>query len=269
MLFKKPQWIALGVVVILAIFLLKLPTRAAANLKLAISGFFLPAHGLADSIESAATAATYGLLPRHTLVSRIQELEREKQESEIHRMQAEEAMKENARWRTQVGVMRQKQWKLKPARVVARDPANWWRTIKIDVGSRDGITNKLPVITPQGLVGCISEVGLAQSQVLLVGDPGCPVSVLVSDSREQGMIAPLSSSPLDDTLVELSYLSRNSQLKPGQQVVTSGLGWFFPAGIVVGQIADVRTAGYGLYKEARVSLAVRMNAIEEVWVILP
>ena len=160
---------------------------------------------------------------------------------------------------------------MKLARVVARDPANWWRTIKIDRGSRDGIVTNAPVLSVQGLVGRVSEVGYAQSQVVLVGDPDCRVSVLVADdkSREQGVIAPSSSSPSDDTLVELGFISRNSKLTAGQLVVTSGQGGIFPPGIVVGQIADFRTVGYGLYKEARVSLAVKMNALEEVWVKMP
>jgi rod shape-determining protein MreC len=269
MLLKKPQLIALGIVVLATMVLLKLPSRAAANLKLAISGFFLPAYGLSETAAEAANAATYNLVPHHVLVSRILELERSLQEAQAQRMQADAVLQENNRLRAQMDLPRQLRWRLKPARVISRDPANWWRTLQIDVGSRDGITNDLPVLTPQGLVGRISEVGLAHAKVILVGDPGCPVSVLISETREQGMIAPLSSSPLDDTLVELSYLSRNSKLAPGQKVVTSGLGRFFPPGIVVGQVADVRTVGYGLYKEARVSLAVKMNALEEVWVKLP
>ena len=52
-------------------------------------------------------------------------------------------------------------------------------------------------------------------------------------------------------------------------VVTSGVGGIFPPGILVGQIADFRTVGYGLYREARVSLAVKMNSLEEVWVKAP
>jgi rod shape-determining protein MreC len=184
-------------------------------------------------------------------------------------MQGDEAVRENARLRDQLGIIRQYPWKPKPARVVARDPANWWKTLKIDRGSRDGIVTNAPVVTPEGLVGRVSEVGFAQSQVVLVGDPDCRVSVLVGDekSREQGMIAPASSSPLDETLVELSYISRNSKLAPGQVVVTSGQGGVFPKGIVVGQIADFRSVGYGLYKEAMVRLAVKMNRLEEVWVL--
>lgn len=268
MLLKKPQLIALGVMVLATVVLLKLPSRAAANLKLALAGFFLPAYGVAETAADAANAATYNVLPHHVLVTRILELERSLAEAEALRMQSDALLQENNRLRAQMDLPRQLRWRLKPARVISRDPANWWRTIHIDVGSRDGITNGLPVLTPQGLVGRISEVGLAHAKVVLVGDPGCPVSVLISETREQGMIAPVSS-PLDDTLVELSYLSRNSKLAPGQKVVTSGLGRFFPPGIVVGQVADVRSAGYGLYKEARVRLAVRMNALEEVWVKLP
>jgi rod shape-determining protein MreC len=58
-------------------------------------------------------------------------------------------------------------------------------------------------------------------------------------------------------------------LTPGQLVVTSGEGGIFPPGLIVGQVADIRAAGYGLYKEARVSLAVKMNTLEEVWVKMP
>jgi rod shape-determining protein MreC len=269
MFLKRPQYIALSVVVLLTIILLKLPTRAAANFKRAVSGMFLPLFGLADSTENLAVKSSYWVLPRHALVQRIDELEKEQQANAIRLMQAEEVMKENVRLRAQIGDARQFPWNKKLARVVSRDPANWWRTLRIGLGSRDGVVPYAPVFTASGLVGCVSEVGFAQSQVLLVGDPGCRVAVHVGETREQGVIAPSSSSPLDDTLVELSYLSRHAKLLPGQRVVTSGIGPIFPKGLIVGQIADVRSAGYGLYKEARVSLAVKMNTLEEVWVMMP
>jgi rod shape-determining protein MreC len=269
MFLKRPQYIALSMVVLLTIILLKLPTRATANFKRAVSGMFLPMHGLASSAEDLAIKTSYAALPRHALVQRIEDLEREKQSNAIRLMQADEVMKENARLRAQSSLSRQFPWNKKLARVVSRDPANWWRTLRINLGSRDGIVPSAPVFTASGLVGHVSEVGFAQSQVLLVGDPGCRVAVRVGETGEQGVIAPTSSSPLDDTLVELGYLSRHAKLLPGQLVVTSGVGPIFPKGLIVGQIADVRSAGYGLYKEARVSLAVKMNTLEEVWVMMP
>jgi rod shape-determining protein MreC len=269
MFLKRPQYIALSVVVVLTILLLKLPSRATANFKRAVSGMFLPMSGLAGSAEDLAVKASYAVLPRRTLIERIEELEKEKQSNAIRLMQADEVLKENVRLRALNSTARQYAWNKKLARVVSRDPANWWRTIRIGLGSRDGVLPYAPVFTPSGLVGHVSEVGFAQAQVLLVGDPGCRVAVRVGETGEQGVIAPSSSSPLDDTLVELGYLSRHAKLLPGQLVVTSGVGGIFPKGFVVGQIADVRSAGYGLYKEARVSLAVKMNTLEEVWVMMP
>lgn len=268
---KRPHYIALGVVVLLTIVLLKLPDRAAANLKLAISGLFLPSFALAGSAEDLAVNSSYALLSRGELILQIQLLQKTNQLWQTYYKQAEEWKRENDRLRDYLGLQRQYPWKLKPARVVGRDTANWWKTITIDRGSRDGVVVNAPVMIGDGLVGRVAEVGLTQSRVVLVGDPNCRVPVLVGDekNREQGVIAPSSSSPLDDTLVELSYLSRNSKLAAGQPVVTSDLSGVFPKGIVVGQIADFRSVGYGLYKEAQVRLAVKMNRLEEVFVKMP
>ena len=57
-----------------------------------------------------------------------------------------------------------------------RDPANWWRTVQIDLGSRDGIQTNQPVLTAEGLVGRVSSVSYVSSQVVLIGDPNCRVS---------------------------------------------------------------------------------------------
>ena len=67
--------------------------------------------------------------------------------------------------------------------------------------------------------------------------------------------------------MDLSYLSGNANLKPGQQVVTSGEGGIFPPGIAVGQIVDSRQAGFGLYTEARVKLSANLGALDQVWVL--
>ena len=268
---KRPHYIALGVVLLLTFCLLKLPRQAAANIKLAISSLFLPLYGAAGSTHDLAVRSTYALVPRGELIRQIDLLQREQQETRLRLMQADEAMRENARLRDHFGIARQYPWKPLPARVSSRDPANWWKSITIDRGSRDGVRTNASVVCAEGLVGRVSEVGYAHARVVLVGDPDCRVSVLVGDerSREQGVIDPSSSSPLDSALVELNYVSRNAKLSAGQTVVTSGLGGIFPKGIVVGHVADFRSVGYGLYKEAMVRLTVKMNQLYMVFVLTP
>jgi rod shape-determining protein MreC len=268
---KRPQYLALGVVLLCTFALLRLPSRASANLKLAISGLFLPLFGMSGSLAQVTENTSYLLLSRRELIRQLQWQHKTNQIAELHLRQAGEWKRENDRLRDYFNIQRQHAWKPALARVVARDPVNWWKTITIDRGARDGVVTNAPVVTAEGLVGRVSTVTFAQSQVVLVGDPDCRVSVLVGDdkSREQGVIAPASSTPLDHALVDLSYLSRNSKLAPGQYVVTSGMGGIFPKGIVVGQIADFRNIGYGLYKEAQVRLAVNMNRLEEVFILTP
>ena len=156
---------------------------------------------------------------------------------------------------------------LKLANVITRDPANWWQTVQINLGSRDGLQTNLPVLTADGLVGRVSAVGYTRSQVVLIGDPSCRISVMVENpAHDMGIIG--ASGPLDTSLVDLTYLSGRASLKSGQNVFTSGLGGVFPKGIPVGQVVDSRPVEFGLYTEARVKLAVNLGALDQVWVLL-
>ena len=266
---KRAHYIALGIVLLVTLVVLKLPSRTASQIKLAISGSFLPLFGFSSSARHLVEKAGNGLTPKADLARQIEQLDHENQLLKIHAQQFDELERENNRLRQALNYSKSMPWKLKFARVAGRDPANWWKNIKIDAGSRDGISTNSPVLTPDGLVGRVSEVGYTQSQVVLLGDPDCRVAVMIDENREQGVIAPSSASPLDYTIVEMGFISRNSKLSPGQRVMTSGIGGVFPKGIPVGQIIDFRSVGYGLYNEARVKLQVKMNSLEEVWVKMP
>ncbi len=265
---KRPHYIALGLVVLLTLAILNLPSQTTARLKLGVGGLFLPLFGLASSSQQVAGTAGDALVPRRELLRLNDSLRQENQQLRLQAMQAQETASENARLRQLLGWQRQKSWKLKLAKVVLREPANWWRTVQIDLGSRDGLRVNLPVLTIDGLVGRISAVGLTRSQVVLLGDPNCKVAARVeNESRDTGVIG--ASEPLDTEFVGLGFLSRNAKLKPAQTVVTSGEGGIFPSGILIGKIVDVQAADYGLRTEAQVKLAANLNALEEVLVMFP
>lgn len=280
-MFRRPHYIAFGLVLLLVLVVLNLPPSTAARLKLAIGSLFLPLFGLASAGQNLTARAGDAVIPRRDLIRELEQLREVNQQLQFQARQGEEAVRENARLRQLVGFQKQTPWKLKAAHVIGRDPANWWRTVFIDLGSREGVREDFPVLAAEGLVGRISTVGYTRSQVVLLGDPNCRVSALIQETGDHGVIAPSSVNLPDSGLVNLTHLSRAEvkpgravvsagvELKPGHNVISSGLGGVFPKGIPIGQLVDKRVAGFGLYTEARVKLAANPNTIEEVWVLFP
>ena len=267
-MFKQKNYLALGAVVLVVVLMFSLPPRATDRLKLALGSLFLPLLGLASTAQQLPVAAADAALTRRELLQQVAILRRENDRLKVLALQTGASARENDQLRSALGWQRQAPWKLKLARVVLHDPANWWRSIEIDLGARDGVVENLPVLTSDGLVGRVSSVGTTRSQVLLLGDPNCKAAALVENpAHDTGVIS--AAGPLDNSLVELNYLSSSAVLKSGQGVITSGLGGIFPPGIPIGQIVDSRSVEYGLYTEARVKLNANLNALEQVWVLMP
>jgi rod shape-determining protein MreC len=269
---KKSHYIILGVVVLVVLVLLKLPGQTVNRAKLAISGLFLPLFGLSGSAH--ALAVKVGELPvtRDRLIRENEDLRRQNDELKIKLQQDAGIWNENARLRGLAGWPRAAQWNLRLARVIARDPANWWRTAQIDLGARDGVRTNLAVLTSDGLVGRIQSVGQTRSTVILLGNPDLRVSAIVQNKTgqwETGVIAAGSSSPEENNMIDLDYLPGNSQVQPGARVLTWGEGGIFPPNIPIGQVVDLRTKEYGLSTEARVQLWVNLSGLQEVWVMMP
>jgi rod shape-determining protein MreC len=267
---KRPHWIGLCLAILLALVLLNLPSSISSRLKFALSSLYLPLFGLASSAQKAGEAAGMRTISKGTLIEQLEKLRRENDALRIELMQSEETTRENAALREAVTWQKKAPWKVRLARVITRDPANWWRTLQIDIGRNQGVAKNMPVMTSDGLIGRIQETDANRSRVALLGDPQCQVPAVVDNAgRDTGILRPGEASVLDESIVELTYISRNSQAIPGQKVYTSGLGGFFPKGIPIGAIIETNSIGYGLYLEARVKLSASLRELEEVWVLIP
>jgi rod shape-determining protein MreC len=258
-----------GAALALALVLLNLPPTAADRLKLAVSTLFLPLFGLNRSIQAVADDASYGLLTRSTLIREVERLQRENQQLKLAAAQTADALAENTRLRAILGWQGRSTWKGRAARVIGREPTTWWRSVLIDFGSLQGAQVNQTVMTPDGLVGRIRSVQPTFSQVALIGDPECGVSVVINETREPGTILEARSATLGDGMVTLRTLQHSVTAMAGQSVTTLGNGGVFPKGIPVGQIIDTRSVDGGLSTEARLKLGAQLNRLEEVWVLTP
>ncbi len=262
---RRSHYIALSLVVLLTLVMLNLPSKTTARLKLVIGSLFVPLFGLANASHQMAGKAGDTALSRAALVQRLEALSAENKELSLQMARLEALTNENARLRQLFAWQQEHPRKFKLARVVLQDPANWWRSVDIDAGSRDGIRTNMTVVSMEGLVGRIASVSLTRSQVVLVGDANCKVAAQVERSQDRGIIGP--SGPMEHELVEMSYLSASASPKPGDVVRTAGNGGIFPKDILIGTVVDARPGDYGL-AVARVKLAANLNALSEVWVML-
>lgn len=268
-MFKRAHYVALGTLGVLLLLLLNLPPNAAARLRLAVGGLFLPLFGLVGSAQSFVDRASYSLLTRDTLISEVEKLRKENAQLRLSVAQAGDALGENARLRAALGWAPRAPWKLHAAHVIGREAPTFWRSVTLDYGSRDGAQVNQPVITVEGLVGRLRAVGPTRSEVALIGDPECGVSVIVAETRDNAVIQEARSAAVGEGYVTMKTLQNSPGILSGHNVVTSGLGGVFPKGIPVGQVVDTRSVDGGLYTEARVRLAANLNRLEEVWVLTP
>lgn len=271
-MFRRPHYLAISVVLLFVLVLLSLPSQTATRLKLALGGFFLPLFGLAGSAQALTERTEKALTPRQELLKTLDELQRENDRFRFQSLQWTQTFEENAHLRKALGWQPKSPWNRKLARVILRDPTDWWRTIQIDLGQRDGVATNMPVLTSEGLIGKVREVAYSRSQVILIGDPNCRVAALVENGKEKGVdgiIAAGSSSILDRSIIELTFVSGQPKLQPGQTVVTSGLSGTYPKGIPIGEVLDFSSVDFGMYTEARVKLAADLNHLDYVWVLLP
>lgn len=175
----------------------------------------------------------------------------------------EESEEENERLRALVGFQERVNVRTVPARVIGRPISNWQASIVIDKGHADGIRRNMPVVLSDGLMGQVVEVASRAARVLLITDQRSGVSVRLTRTGETGIL----QGQVDGGLV-VKLLSRESRVRKGDAVVTSGLGGVFPAGLEVGRVDNVSMPPYSLYRVVEVKSPVDFSRVEEVLVIV-
>ena len=147
------------------------------------------------------------------------------------------------------------------ARVIGGSAGTASLTVEIDRGEKDGIRKDMGVITPDGVVGKVSEAYGNTSLVLLLTDTKSGVGAMLADSRIQSPVGGLG-----EPLITMKYVPNDDDVSVGERVVTSGMDRIFPRDLPVGTITEVK-AGVD-FKRIRIKPAANLEKLEEVLVLL-
>jgi rod shape-determining protein MreC len=124
----------------------------------------------------------------------------------------------------------------------------------------------MTVMTPRGLVGKIVQLGHNAVKVLLLIDSGSSVNAMIQRSRAGGVVYG-QRGPTGTTPLVMRFIPQGEEIKPGDRVITSGLGGIFPPGIAIGQVAQVRQKDTDMFQEATIEPFVDFARLETVLVV--
>ncbi len=114
-----------------------------------------------------------------------------------------------------------------------------------------------------GTIEIIKKYSRKNKKVKLIIDPNSGVGAQLLESRETGIV----EGTVGGDLI-LNYISRDSKVKKGNAIVTSGLGGVFPKGIYIGTVEEIDQKSFSLYKEIKITSPIDFSRIEEVMVII-
>ena len=118
--------------------------------------------------------------------------------------------------------------------VVSADSGSPFRqSVVLNVGARDGIVDGWAAMDGLGLVGRISGVGENTARVVLLTDTSSRIPVTIQPSGQSALVmGDNTGAPLID------FIDDAGQVRPGDRIITSGDGGVFPAGLLVGSVAQ-------------------------------
>lgn len=183
--------------------------------------------------------------------------------------EAEEALAENAQFRKLLNLTEQRRdlSDLEIATVTEHAVTNWTSSLTLNKGTSLGIEVGDCVIDEMGyLVGIVSEAGVNWSTVLTLVDTDTSLGAQVFRTKDLG-VARGDFSLMEQKRLRLDYLPADSQLLSGDLVVTSGLGDYYPSGLVIGSIEEIQVDDSGVASYAILAPSVDFDALTEVFVV--
>lgn len=173
---------------------------------------------------------------------------------------------ENEQFRDIIGVKEKRpDLKIETASVIARDPTDRFFGCTIDKGTLDGVSYLDPVMTADGLVGYISEVGLTSAKVKTILDVTIDVGAYSSATRDIGIVTGTVDLALTG-MCQVEYLPRDSEIAVGNIILTSG-GTLFPKDLIIGTVEQVKTGSHGISVVAVIRPAAQIRTVKDLFVI--
>ena len=227
------------------------PFRSAGS---AVAGWF---GGIGDHFDKVADLQQ----ENDDLRAQVADLERQLR-------QAQKDSEENQRLRDLLELESQRRdLKTVSARVAERSVSNWENTLTLTQGTSAGVAIGDCAIDEYGnLVGVVTDAGMNWSTVTTILDTTSSIGATVFRT-EQVAVAQGQLGLMSQGCLALTYVEEPDKLIAGDLVVTSGLGGYYPSGLPIGTVTELRTDTGGLTQYAVLSPKADIGALTQVFLI--
>ena len=227
------------------------PFRAAGS---AVAGWF---GGIGDHFDKVADLQQ----ENDDLRAQVADLERQLR-------QAQKESEENQRLRDLLELQsKRRDLKTVSARVTERSVSNWASTLTLTRGTSAGVAIGDCAIDEYGnLVGVVTDAGLNWCAVTTILDTTSSIGATVFRT-EQVAVAQGQLGLMSEGQLALTYVDEPDKLIAGDLVVTSGLGGYYPSGLPIGTVTELRTDTGGLTQYAVLSPKADIGALTQVFLI--
>jgi rod shape-determining protein MreC len=259
-------------IIIAAILLLAISFLLFTNISIFQKGYGKAKFYLADGvgpvlqvIKAPARFADYVVENYVNLIDvkeRNTELKKRLDAMELENQKIPELQKENERLKGLLELVERQPNEMIASRIVGEDVTNWFKCILIDKGRYAGIREKMPVITPLGVVGQAVEVNNWHTKVMVINDTNSAVDVFVTGKNTRGI-----AEGTGQTTLKLKYVLKNDELEVGDKLITSGKDAIFPKGLAVGIVISVNKNMPGLFSDIDVMPFNNFKKLDEVLVV--
>ena len=227
------------------------PFRAAGS---AVAGWF---GGIGDHFDKVADLQQ----ENDDLRAQVADLERQLR-------QAQKESEENQRLRDLLELQSQRRdLKTVSARVTERSVSNWASTLTLTRGTSAGVAiGDCAIDEYFNLVGVVTDAGLKWCAVTTILDTTSSIGATVFRT-EQVAVAQGQLGLMSEGQLALTYVDEPDKLIAGDLVVTSGLGGYYPSGLPIGTVTELRTDTGGLTQYAVLSPKADIGALTQVFLI--
>ena len=238
-----------------------------APIKNAVATVATPFQWCADRIAGAAKGFVAYFTEFDDLRQENAELRKQLAEIQDQILRAEQNAEENAFLRDYLNLPEtHTDFSLTDAQIIGRGSGNSANVYTLNRGSLHGVTVGMPVITAEGLVGSVSEVGINWCRVTSILEINASAGAFVERSGAIGLCE--GTYELRELgLCRLAYLSEGADVAIGDRILTSGYGSVYPQGLVIGTVTEIRSDDYARQKIALICPAVDFERLSRVMIV--